>query len=59
MSMCKKCCKIGGMSFLIAALVFLLVDLGKWDFWNIQGWTVLFFLIGLCHIGKSSCKECK
>ncbi len=39
---------------LIIGLLYLSADLGWWDFWNIQWWTVAFILVGL----GSGCKCC-
>jgi len=39
---------------LIVGVLFLFRDLGWWDFWNIQWWTILFLVIGL----TSGCKCC-
>ena len=58
MMMCKKCSVMGGVLLLVLGLLFLLVDLGVWDFWNISWWSALFLLMGLVHIGKSSCGMC-
>ena len=56
---CKKCMMIGGVSFLVLGIIFLLVDLGKWDFWGIQWFTALFIVMGIAHLGSSSCKDCQ
>jgi hypothetical protein len=50
--------KMFGLVFLILGVVFLLADLGKWNFWGIQWWTALFLIIGLGYFCKSSCPEC-
>jgi hypothetical protein len=53
--MCK--CKLfGAILLLVLAILFLQRDLGGWAFWNIQGWTVLFFLLALKFFHKSCCK---
>lgn len=36
-------------------ILFLLRDLGVWDFWNIQWWTALILLAGLCGLGSKGC----
>ena len=41
-----------GVILLIIGILFLLVDLGKWNFWNIQWWTVLFLLWGIFTLWK-------
>lgn len=41
-----------GVILLIVGILFLLVDLGKWNFWNIQWWTVLFLLWGIFTLWK-------
>ncbi len=43
---------------LIIGILFLFRDLGWWDFWNLQWWTVAFLLVGFaafcgcCNKGK-------
>ncbi|NQU78802.1 hypothetical protein HQ545_03445 [Candidatus Woesearchaeota archaeon] len=56
---CEKCMKIGGIIILVLGVLFLLRDVGVWNFWNIQWWTVVFLFFGLTHIGHSFCPECK
>jgi hypothetical protein len=56
---CDKCKKLGGALLLILGILFLLRDLNVWNFWNIQWWTVVFVLAGLCAIGTCCCPECK
>lgn len=55
---CKKCRTLCGILLLVLGVLFLSVDLGFWDFWNIQWWTVLFILWGVGALGQVSCKEC-
>ena len=43
---------------MISAVLFLLRDLGTWDFWNIQWWTALFLLVGLCGLCMHKCPDC-
>ena len=57
MSMCKKCCMYCGVLTLVVGVLFLLADLGVWD-WGISWWTAAFLLLGLGKWGKSRCKEC-
>ena len=57
--MCGKCCKVSGWIFLIVGILFLLVDLGRWAFWNIQWWTALFVVMGVMSIAKAGCKDCQ
>ena len=53
---CPSCGCAGGMMalcgivVLIIGIIFLLVDLGQWDFWGIKWWTVAFILLGLCKL---------
>jgi hypothetical protein len=52
---CDSTCMPGtvcGVILLIIGILFLLVDLGKWNFWNIQWWTVLFLLWGIFTLWK-------
>jgi len=55
---CAKCCKMGGGLFLLVGVLFLLVDLGMWDFWGIQWWTAAFLLLGVGKLGIAHCKAC-
>ena len=57
MHACKKCMKIGGVVFLVLGVLFLLQNLGVWNFWNIQWYTVLFLLFGLVHL--KGCPDCE
>jgi formate-dependent nitrite reductase membrane component NrfD len=59
MGMCPKCGKITAILFIVLALVFLSVDLGKWEFWNVSWWTALFAVWGITLFGKTSCKDCQ
>ena len=56
---CGKCRGICAVSLLAAGVLFLLVDLGYWDFWNIQWWTVMFILAGVGSLGMRSCPDCQ
>ena len=51
--------KMGGASFLILGIVFLLKDLNYWNFWNISWWTALFVVMGVAHLGSANCPDCK
>ncbi len=59
MQACKKCSTLCGVLVLVAGVLFLLRDLGQWNFWNVQWWTVLFLLWGLGSLGAAGCPECK
>ncbi|MBI5389937.1 hypothetical protein HZB02_00425 [Candidatus Woesearchaeota archaeon] len=56
---CKKCTTVGGVLFLVAGLLFLLQDLGTWNFWGVSWYTVLFLLWGLGSVCKSKCPDCQ
>lgn len=56
---CDKCCKMTGLIFLVVGVLFLLGDLGVWDFWNIQWWTALFIIIGVSGVAMGKCKACQ
>ena len=43
---------------MVLGVVFLVVDLGYWDFWNIQWWTALFLLMGVVKLAHSNCPDC-
>ena len=59
MSGCSKCKMICGVLMLLAGVLFLLRDLGMWDFWNIQWWTVVFLLMGVGALAQKSCPDCQ
>ena len=59
MMMCGKCVKIVGAIFLVLGVVFLLGDLGYWDFWNIEWYTALFIIVGVTHLASAGCSDCK
>ena len=48
----------GGL-MLAAGVLFLLRDLGIWNFWNLQWWTVLFILMGVGSLGWAHCPDCQ
>ncbi|MBI4139491.1 hypothetical protein HY483_00855 [Candidatus Woesearchaeota archaeon] len=56
---CHNCSRTGGIMLLIAGLLFLSRDLGLWDFWNVQWWSLLLILAGVAHLGMSHCKQCQ
>ena len=56
---CRKCQGICGASMLIAGGLFLLQDLGIWDFWGISWYTVFFILFGVGALGMKSCPDCQ
>lgn len=53
---CKSCTKKGGYVFLVLGLLFLLVDVGVWNFFGIQWWTVIFLMFGLQAF--NNCPDC-
>jgi len=57
--MCKKCMTICGGLFLVLGVLFLLRDLGKWNFWNIQWYTAILIVVGVGHIASSKCPDCE
>ncbi len=54
--MCK-CIGMTGILLLVSGILFLLRDLGVWNFWNIQWWTVLLIIGGFTIMALSGCKE--
>jgi len=56
---CHKCCIFGGLLLLALGVLFLLRDVGVWDFWNIQWWTALLLFLGLTAVGHSFCGPCQ
>ena len=59
MHSCGKCSKLTAFLLVLAGVLFLLVDLGVWNFWNLQWWTVLFLIVGVTAFGMSCCGDCK
>ena len=39
--------KYFGVALLVLGVLFLLQDLGKWDFWGLSWYTALFLLVGI------------
>lgn len=56
---CKKCCMVTAVLVLLVGVAYLLVDLGMWNFWNVQWWTAVFLLAGVTCLAKSGCKDCQ
>ena len=56
---CDKCLKLGGVLFAVLGILFLLQDLEIWPFWNISWYTALFVVIGVAHLGSSTCADCR
>jgi len=50
---------IGGAAFLVLGVLFLLVDLGQWDFLGVSWWTALFIVVGVGHLASSKCPDCQ
>jgi hypothetical protein len=50
--------KMGGLLFLIIGILFLLRDVGVWNFWNIQWWSALFIIGGIGAMCSSCCANC-
>ena len=59
MNGCSNCLKIGGASFLVLGVIFLLRDFNIWDFWGIQWWTAAFVVIGIGTLGSAHCPNCQ
>lgn len=59
MCVCKKCLTLGGVSFLVLGVLFLLRDMNIWNFWGIQWWTALFIVIGVGQLGSANCPDCQ
>ena len=57
--LCDKCGKLAGVLVLALGIIFLLKDLGIWNFWNIQWWTALLLLGGLSMVTSKCCPECR
>lgn len=57
--MCCKCKSTTGLIILAAGILFLLRDLGVWNFWNIQWWSIIFIVGGMIAMCKGSgcCSE--
>jgi hypothetical protein len=48
-----------GLLVLALGVLFLLRDIGVWDFWNIQWWTAAFIIGGFASIGMAGCPGCQ
>lgn len=48
-----------GWLVLLVGILFLLRDLGGWDFWGITAWTAIFVIVGLTMICSSGCSACQ
>ena len=59
MHMCKKCGKLFSLLVLVLGVLFLLQDLGQWNFWGVSWYTALFLLLGISHLGTGYCKDCQ
>ena len=56
---CAKCNKATAVLLLVIGIVFLLVDVGVWDFWGLQWWTIGFLLMGVTGLAMSGCPDCR
>lgn len=59
MECCEKCSNCMSWTVFIVGFLFLLRDWGVWDFFNIEWYTAVFLLVGICMLGANTCKECK
>jgi len=57
--MCTKCKKCLTFSLLGLGVLFLLRDLGVWNFWNVSWWTALLLLGGVKGFATGHCKDCQ
>ena len=48
--------KCWGWLLLVIGVLLLLRDFGYWNFWNLQGWTLLFLAVGLWKLCAGYCK---
>jgi hypothetical protein len=55
---CGKCKKVTGVLLLVLGLLFLLADLGVWD-WGLSWWTAVLLLAGVVKLAMSKCPDCK
>lgn len=57
--MCMHCAgKYWGLLVLVLGIALLLQDLGKWAFWNISPWTLVFLLAGIGMVTTAACGCC-
>ncbi|MFC1723807.1 hypothetical protein ACFL0V_06720 [Nanoarchaeota archaeon] len=56
---CTKCGKGMAAVLLLLGILFILRDLGVWNFFNIQWWTALFLVAGFAMLGMHCCPECR
>ena len=54
----EKCAGISSWLWLIVGVLFLLADLGVWN-WGISWWTAAFLVCGLMCVASSYCKRCQ
>lgn len=59
MCMCRTCGSISGMMLLVLGFLYLLVDLGVWDFWGVSWWTAILLILGLSLVASGKCHECR
>ncbi|HLC46843.1 MAG TPA: hypothetical protein VJI75_03805 [Candidatus Nanoarchaeia archaeon] len=57
--MCEKCMKIGGIVMGLAGIALLLQDLGRWDIWGLNWYTLAFLIAAFSCLGTSACKDCR
>ncbi len=53
--MCEECKNVTGWLLVLFGVLFLLADLGVWNFWGIQWWTVGFLVAGAMMLSHSCC----
>lgn len=59
MCMCEKCSKMSGVLLVVIGVLFLLQDVGIWNFWNLNWYTLAFLIGGLTFVGAASCDKCQ
>ena len=45
--------KISASLFLLLGIIYLIVDLSSWTFWNINWWTAVLLVIGVSHVAMA------
>ncbi|MBR9699739.1 hypothetical protein GOV09_04750 [Candidatus Woesearchaeota archaeon] len=56
---CAKCSKMGSILLLVVGIIYVIVDLGHWNFWGLQWWTIVFLFMGITGLAMGTCKTCQ
>ncbi len=59
MGRCPRCTKITGALLLVAGILLVVQDLGYWNLFGIQWYTLGFLIFGVGKIASTTCKDCR